>query len=58
MNIFEFMGFMSCKDGDELFNKVKTILGRYGITAYNEDGSVKDLYAVLCKVAEVINKEK
>ena len=55
MNLFEIINLLSCKNGDELFEKVTEILGRFGITVYNEDGSVRDLYTVLCEVAEVIN---
>lgn len=58
MNMFELIGLLSSKDGDELFDKVKEILSRFGITVYNEDGSVKDLYTVVCEVAEVMNREK
>ena len=54
----EILNVMQSKDEDELFEKVKTILGSVGIGVYNEDGSVKDLYTVLCEVAEVWNKEK
>ena len=52
------MDLMSSKDGDELFEKVQKLLSKFGITVYNTDGSVKDLYTVLCEVAEVWNKEK
>ncbi len=58
MSIFDIIDLRSSKDGDELFDKVTEILSRFGITVYNKDGSVRDLYAVLCEVAEVINKEK
>ena len=52
------MDLLASKDGDELFEKVEKLLGKFGISAYNEDGSVKDTYTVLCEVAEVWNKEK
>lgn len=58
MNMFELINLLSSKDGDELFEKVKEILSRFGISVYNADGSVKDLYAVVCEVAEVMNREK
>lgn len=58
MNMFELISLMSSKNGDELFDKVKEILSHFGITVYNKDGSVKDLYTVICEVAEVINKER
>lgn len=58
MNMLKVIDWLSSKDGDELFDKVKTVLEYVGIAVYNEDGSVKDLYTVICEVAEVLNKEK
>lgn len=58
MNMFELINLLSSKDGNELFEKVKEILSRFGISVYKEDGSVKDLYTVVCEVAEVMNREK
>ena len=58
MGITELVNLFSSKNGDEVFEEVKTILGRIGINVYNEDSSVKDLYTVLCEVAEVWNKER
>lgn len=58
MNMFRLINLLSSKNGDELFDNVKEILCSFGITVYNTDGSVKDLYTVLCEVAEVWNKEK
>ena len=49
---------ISSKDGDELFEKVSEILGCFGITVADSNGNIKDLYTVLCEVAEVTNKEK
>lgn len=54
----EVINMIASKDKDELFEKVKTTLESVGIDVYNEDDSVKDLYTVLCEVAEVWNKEK
>ena len=54
----EIIGEMCSKNGDELFEKVTEILGRFGITAVDSNGNVKDLYTVLCEVSEVWNKEK
>ena len=51
------MDFLSSKDGDELFEKVTEILSRFGITTTDSDGNVRNLYDVLCDVAEVLNKE-
>ena len=58
MKLGELMALMSCKNGDELFVKIKEILSHYGISVYNEYGKLKDLYALCCDVAEVLNKEK
>lgn len=53
------MALMSCKDGDELFKKVEEILNGLGIRVYDESGLfARDLYAICCDVAEVLNKEK
>ena len=46
---------MSSKNGDELFGKVTEILKRFGITTTDSNGNAKDLYTVLCEVAEVLN---
>ena len=58
MNMSKVIDLLASKDGDELFETVKTTLERVGITVYNEDGSIKDLYTVICEVAEVLNGEK
>lgn len=58
MGIFELLDLIESKDGNELFEKVKNLLGRLGIDVYNEDGTVKSLYEVCCDVAEVWEKEK
>lgn len=52
------MDFLSSKDGDELFEKVSKVLSRFGITTTDSDGNVRNLYDVLCDVANVLNKEK
>ena len=49
---------LSSKNGDELFEKVQKLLGKFGFTVYDWDGNVKDLYAVCCDVAEILNKGK
>ena len=51
------MDLLSSKNGDELFEKVRKLLSKFGIAVYNPDGSVKDLYTVVCDVSEVLNKE-
>lgn len=56
MGMFEILSLLSCKNGDELFETVKELLGRAKISVYNEDGSVKDVQTVIYEVAAVINR--
>ena len=56
MGMFELINLMSSKNGDELFEKVTAILIQYDITAFNNDGSVKDLYTVCCELAALMNR--
>ncbi len=58
MKLGELMGLMASKDGDELFEKTSELLKRIGVSVYNEDGSYKDTYTLICEIAEVWNKEK
>ena len=58
MGMLDIINLLASKDGNEAFEKVKEILKSVGIDVNNEDGSVKDLYTVICEVAEVWNKEK
>lgn len=58
MKLKELMDVMACKDGNELFIKVSEILEKMGVTVMYPNGSMKDLYALCCDVAEVLNKEK
>lgn len=58
MKLKELMDIMSSKDGDELFEKTSELLKRIGVSVYNEDGSYKDTYTLICEIAEVLNKEK
>lgn len=51
MGIFEILDLIESKDGNELFEKVKNLLGRLGIDIYNEDGSVKDVHTVCHELA-------
>ena len=57
MKLGELMSLMSSKDGDELFEKTSEILKRIGVSVYNEDGSYKDTYTLICEIAEVWNKD-
>ena len=58
MKLKEFMDIMSCKDGDELFEKMVSILAQFYIEVVDEDGNDKSFYRLCCDVAEVLNKEK
>ena len=57
MKLKELMDLMTSKDGDELFEKTSEVLNRIGVSVYNEDGSYKDTYTLLCEIAEVWNKD-
>ena len=43
---------------DGFFEKATEIFGRFGIAIKDSNDNVKDLYTLLCEVAEVWNKEK
>ena len=58
MKLGDILDLMSCQEGYELFDKVEEILNNLGISVYDEHGKMKDLYALCCDVAEVMNKEK
>lgn len=58
MKLGEVMSLMSCKNGDELFEKVVSILSQFDIEVIDENGNDKSLYTLCCDVAEVLNKEK
>ena len=58
MKFVELMALMSCKSGDELFEKMVSILARFDIEVVDEDGNDKSFYRLCCDVAEVLNKEK
>ena len=55
MKLKELIDIMSYKDGDELFEKTSELLKRIGVSLFNEDGSYKDTYTLLCEIAEVWN---
>lgn len=58
MNFKELIDIMSCKDGNELYEKTSELLKCIGISMLNEDGSYKDVHTLLCEIAEVWNKGK
>ena len=55
MKLKELLDVMASKNGDELFEKTLEVLNRIGVSMYNEDGSYKDTYTLICEVAEVWN---
>ena len=55
MKLGDILSLKYCKDGNELFEKVKDILFDYNICVYDEDGLVKDVRELCCDVAEVLN---
>ena len=58
MKFGDILSLRSCKNGSELLNKVEDIMREFNISVYNESGMPKDMYALCCDVAEVLNKEK
>lgn len=58
MGMLEILSLLSCKDGDELFEKIVSILARFDIEVVDEDGNDKSFYRLCCDVAEVLNKGK
>lgn len=57
MGMFDWINLRSSKNGDELFEKSRELLGHIGVDVYDEDGSIKDMYTVICEIAAVWNKE-
>lgn len=55
MKLGELMALMSCKNGDELFEKMVRILEHFDIEVVDEDGNDKSFYRLCCDVAEVLN---
>lgn len=58
MKLGELMGLMSCKNGDELFEKAVSILSQFDIEVIDSEGNDKSFYALCWEVAEVLNKGK
>lgn len=57
MGMLEIMNLISCRSGDELFEKLVSILARFDIEVVDSDGNDKSFYALCCDVAEVLNKD-
>ena len=58
MGMLEILSLLSCKDGDELFEKIVSILARFDIEVVDENGNDKSFYRLCCDVAKVLNGEK
>lgn len=58
MKLKDLIDVMACKEGHEMFDKIKEILNGFNISVYRKDGTIKDLYEVCCDIAYVLNKEK
>ena len=58
MKLGDILSLKSCKDGDELFEKMVSILSQFDIEVIDSDGNDKSFYALCCDVARVLNKEK
>ena len=58
MKLKDLIDVMSCKNGDELCEKVIDILWKVGISATDENGDFKDLYTLCCDVSDVLSKGK
>lgn len=58
MGMLEILSLLSCKDGDELFERVVSILSQFDIEVIDSEGNDKSFYTLCCDVAEVLNKGK
>ena len=58
MGMLEILSLLSCKNGDELFERVVSILSQFDIEVIDSEGNDKSFYELCCDVAEVLNKEK
>lgn len=58
MKLGELMSLMYCKNGDELFEKVVSILSQFDIEVIDSEGNDKSFYRLCCDVAKVLNGEK
>lgn len=58
MGMLEILSLLSCKNGDELFERVVSILSQFDIEVIDSDGNDKSFYELCCDVAKVLNKEK
>jgi hypothetical protein len=57
MKLCEILDLMSCKNGDELFEMVVSMLSQFDIEVFDSDGNDKSFYTLCCDVADVLNKD-
>lgn len=55
MKLGDILSLRSCKDGDELFEKMVSILSQFDIEVVDENGNDKSFYMLCCDVAKVLN---
>ena len=58
MGMLEILSLLSCKNGDELFERVVSILSQFDIEVIDSEGNDKSFYTLCCDVADVLNKGK
>lgn len=58
MTLGDVLSLKLCKNGDELFEKLVSILARFDIEVFDSDGNDKSFYELCCDVAAVMNKGK
>lgn len=58
MKLKDLIDLKLCKNGDELFEKMVSILAQFDIEVVDEDGNDKSFYRLCCDVAEVLNRGK
>ena len=58
MKLGDILSLRLCKDGDELFEKMVSILSQFDIEVVDSEGNDKSFYTLCCDVAEVMNKGK
>lgn len=58
MGMIEVLSLLSCKNGDELFERAVSIFSQFDIEVIDSEGNDKSFYALCCDVAKVLNKEE
>ena len=57
MKLGDILSLRWCRDGDELFEKVKEILSDLDICVYDEYGMVKDIRELCWDIVDILNKD-